>query len=137
MNTPGLGRIFSTTTTEDRETDIILTLTPRIIRIPDITEDDLATLWVGTEENMQLRGPARNALDQSPFSLPEGLRAGDSGADVSGQPPRRRGTLARIAPGTDDASGSRSTGGSSSSASPSPSPSGSDSSSAGSSGSPH
>ncbi len=45
-----------------------MTLTPRIIRIPDITEDDLATLWVGTEENMRLRGPARNALGQGPFS---------------------------------------------------------------------
>jgi hypothetical protein len=45
-----------------------MALTPRIIRVPDITEDDLATLWVGTEENMQLRGPARNALGQGPFA---------------------------------------------------------------------
>ena len=32
------------------------------------TEDDLATLWVGTEENMQLRGPARDTMNQGPFA---------------------------------------------------------------------
>ena len=53
---------------ENRETEIVMTLTPRIVRIPDITEDDLATLWVGTEEHMQLRGSAQNALGQRPFA---------------------------------------------------------------------
>jgi general secretion pathway protein D len=65
---PYMNRIFGKTSMSSSQSDIIMTLTPRIIRIPDITEDDLATLWVGTEENMQLRGPARNALGQGPFS---------------------------------------------------------------------
>ncbi|NIM61144.1 MAG: hypothetical protein GTO30_05640, partial [Acidobacteria bacterium] len=56
MDIPGIGRVFSGNSMENRETDIVMTLTPRIIRIPDITEEDLATLWVGTEENMRLRG---------------------------------------------------------------------------------
>lgn len=65
---PGINRLFGKSSISSKSTDIIMAITPRIIRIPDITEDDLATLWVGTEENMQLRGPARNALGQGPFS---------------------------------------------------------------------
>ncbi|MDX1583524.1 MAG: tetratricopeptide repeat protein, partial [Thermoanaerobaculia bacterium] len=38
---PLLGRLFSNTSREDRSTDLILTMTPHIIRIADITEDDL------------------------------------------------------------------------------------------------
>jgi general secretion pathway protein D len=67
IDIPGVRRLFSSSNIEKRETDIIMTLTPRIIRIPNITEDDLVTLWVGTEENMRLRGVARNAMNQSPF----------------------------------------------------------------------
>jgi len=70
MDIPGVRRIFSGNSRESRETEIVMTLTPRIVRIPDITEEDLATLWVGTEDNMQLRGPAQNALGQSPFAQP-------------------------------------------------------------------
>lgn len=71
IDTPVLGRIFSNNQTNLQETDIILTLTPYIVRIPDITEDDLTTLWVGTEENMRLRGPVRGVLGVSPFAPDE------------------------------------------------------------------
>ena len=57
VDLPGINKILAGNETERRETDIILTLTPQIVRMPDITEEDLATLWVGTEENMRLRGP--------------------------------------------------------------------------------
>jgi general secretion pathway protein D len=99
---PGLKRVFGKTTTAKRSTDIIMTITPRIIRIPDITEDDLTTLWVGTEENMRLRGPARNALNQSPFAPAESAPAprlpGAADADVPAVPARRGGSLNRISP---------------------------------------
>lgn len=68
LDTPGLGRVFGNTKTDRKETDIILTLTPYIIRIPDITEDDLQTMWVGTEDNMRLRGPTRGIMGVSPFA---------------------------------------------------------------------
>ena len=80
---PGVRRLFGRSNTQSQETDIIMTLTPRIIRIPDITEEDLATLWVGTEENMQLRGPARNALGQGPFA---GGRVDTGAAELEGEP---------------------------------------------------
>ena len=53
---PVLGRIFSKKRTEKNRTDLVLTLTPHIIRTPDITEEDLLPIWVGTEANITFRG---------------------------------------------------------------------------------
>jgi general secretion pathway protein D len=71
VDIPGLGDIFSTRTVDRDDTDIVLTLTPYIVRIPDINEEDLQTLWVGTEENMRLRGPVRGVMGVSPFAEPD------------------------------------------------------------------
>jgi general secretion pathway protein D len=52
---PILGRLFSKKRTQNQRTDIVLTLTPHIIRRADITEDDLVPIWVGTESNITFR----------------------------------------------------------------------------------
>ncbi|HEY6139291.1 MAG TPA: secretin N-terminal domain-containing protein [Thermoanaerobaculia bacterium] len=53
---PVLGRLFTQNTQSRRRTDVMLTMTPHIIRIPDITEEDLAPMWVGTQNNITFRG---------------------------------------------------------------------------------
>jgi general secretion pathway protein D len=53
---PILGRLFTQNTTSRRRTDVMLTMTPHIIRIPDITDEDLAPMWVGTQNNITFRG---------------------------------------------------------------------------------
>jgi general secretion pathway protein D len=69
---PGLGQIpvlkhlFGTTETERKETDIVLTLTPHIIRVPDIVQADLEPLWIGTDQDVGLRGASKT----SPFGAP-------------------------------------------------------------------
>lgn len=65
---PLLRRLFGTTRNENGTTDIVLALTPHIIRTPSIEPIDLVPLWVGTEEQIELRGVARNALGESPFA---------------------------------------------------------------------
>src|SRR2546422_3300981 len=62
-NIPVVRRIFGNTETNIQQTDIVLTLTPHIIRIPDVTEEDLLPLWIGTESNIALRGGSKT----SPF----------------------------------------------------------------------
>jgi general secretion pathway protein D len=52
---PILKEIFSGNTNEIEQTDIILTLTPRIIRFPEIDESDLELLWVGTQAKPGLK----------------------------------------------------------------------------------
>jgi general secretion pathway protein D len=53
---PIIGRLFTTSNKEIIRTDLVLTMTPHIIRMPDITEDDLAPMWVGTQNNLTFRG---------------------------------------------------------------------------------
>lgn len=53
---PVLGRLFKNTRTDHQRTDIVLTLTPHIIRRADITQADLLPIWVGTEANITFRG---------------------------------------------------------------------------------
>ncbi len=53
---PWLGRLFRNESTVLKDIDLVLTLTPQIIRFPDITEEDLAPVWVGTESRISYSG---------------------------------------------------------------------------------
>jgi general secretion pathway protein D len=46
---PIVGRLFAHTRRETKETDIVLTLTPRIVRVLDLNEDDLRPFRVGRD----------------------------------------------------------------------------------------
>lgn len=65
---PILNKIFGRHEVQDYKKDIILTLTPHILRMPNITEEDLVALWVGTDQHMRLRGSSRSAQGQTPFA---------------------------------------------------------------------
>jgi general secretion pathway protein D len=66
---PVLGKLFSKNSSEVRRSDIMLTLTPHIIRAADITAQDLVPIWVGTESNMTFRGgsPRLESRSEGPF----------------------------------------------------------------------
>ncbi|HEX5044450.1 MAG TPA: secretin N-terminal domain-containing protein [Candidatus Polarisedimenticolaceae bacterium] len=91
MSIPGVGKLLSQNASRRNETDIVMTLTPYIVRIPDITEDDLTELWVGTEDNMALRGPARKGLAAGPFAREE--------EEPAAAAPLEGGETAPVAPG--------------------------------------
>ncbi len=102
---PVLGRLFSNKKGENQRQDVILTLTPHIIRNAEITEDDLLPIWVGTEANISFRGgsPRIEGTQDGPFDgdagtpeeiqdvirrrlqqLPRGLRPEDSAQGLAG-----------------------------------------------------
>ncbi len=56
---PIIGRLLTNTTKNDETTDLVLTLTPHIIRIPDITEEDVTPVYVGTDQNISYQGAPR------------------------------------------------------------------------------
>ena len=100
---PVLGRLFTNVSNERRRTDIVLTLTPHVIRRANIERNDLLPIWVGTESNITFRGgsPRVESDVEGPFdgdadartrvrerlrerlrSLPRGLQdAGDEGSE--------------------------------------------------------
>ena len=92
---PILGRLFSKTRKSNTTRDLVLTLTPHIVRIPDITEADLSPVYVGTDANISFQGspriespggtspfdfqrrePPRPAPTPAPAPLPQGVPPG-------------------------------------------------------------
>jgi general secretion pathway protein D len=76
---PVVGRLFAQTQREIQETDIVLTLTPRVIRVLDLTEEDLRPFRVGDNTTgpltlpvpLPLPAPAdREAPPQAPAPPP-------------------------------------------------------------------
>jgi general secretion pathway protein D len=103
---PLIGRLFSNKRTDAQRTDVILTLTPHIIRNAEITEEDLQPIWVGTEANITFRAnsPRVESDVEGPFEageetpeeiqdairrrlqrLPRGLRPEDSEEVMEGE----------------------------------------------------
>ncbi len=51
---PILGKLFSRTETDKEDQEILISLTPHLVRAPKITESDLTTLYVGTQEAVRV-----------------------------------------------------------------------------------
>ena len=80
---PFIGRLFTNERKEENRTDLVLTMTPHIVRIPDITEEDVAPMWVGTGNNLTFRGVSPRIESQNgagdPFTPPPGARPTEDG----------------------------------------------------------
>jgi general secretion pathway protein D len=57
MRVPGLRSLFGSTNDEISQTDIVMLLTPHIVRTHELTVDDLAPMYIGTQQNVGLTGP--------------------------------------------------------------------------------
>jgi len=85
---PYLGRLFTNTKNQTKTTDLVLTLTPHIIRFPAIEEEDLAPVWVGTESRISFFGSSSPRVQsgtspQGPFDSGGEDYQGDQGEKPS------------------------------------------------------
>jgi general secretion pathway protein D len=102
---PIIGKLFTHDDRDSKTTDLVLTLTPHIIRIPDVTEEDVTPVYVGTDANISYQGSPRienPQRDAGPFEQqpPAGRPGGRP------QPPQAPGTQpAQPAPGSIPAPG--------------------------------
>jgi len=62
---PLIGRLFTNEHRDETRTDLVLTMTPHIVRMPNITEEDVAPMWVGTGNNLTFRGVSPRIESQS------------------------------------------------------------------------
>jgi general secretion pathway protein D len=84
---PVVGRLFAHNKRETQETDIVLTLTPRIIRVLELTEDDIRPFRVGrTGESPIIELPIVTEPAQPPGPPP----AGPPPVQQQGAPPADR-----------------------------------------------
>lgn len=94
---PVVGRLFGYNHKETQETDIILTLTPRIIRVLNLTAEDLQPFRVGRDAS------SNTGLDIAPplpIPLPQPTRppGGDAGPSLAPPFPNSPGGATPIAP---------------------------------------
>ena len=57
LRLPVLRHLFGATDTAVQETDIVMLLTPRIVRAPQFTRQDVSPLHIGTQRNIGVSGP--------------------------------------------------------------------------------
>jgi general secretion pathway protein D len=90
---PVVGRLFAANHIETKETDIILVITPHIIRVLDLTENDLRPFRVGRESGT-------GAIIEFPPAQPP-VKPGEEGEaqpGATGQPPQRPGQATPVVP---------------------------------------
>ena len=64
---PILGRLFGTRTDEKNKNEVIISITPRIVRNSKQIDNDLLEMWSGTESNMRF-GPRQGVASKAPVS---------------------------------------------------------------------
>ena len=79
---PILNRLFGANDTEVRQTDIVMLLTPRIVRTHELTQDNVSPIFIGTEQNMELGSRPPVIAVPAPLDAPEAPPAGVPGALV-------------------------------------------------------
>src|SRR5687767_8977488 len=57
LRLPIVRQLFSNNDTNIKQTDIVMLLTPRIVRTHDLRAQDLSPIYIGTQSNMALTGP--------------------------------------------------------------------------------
>ena len=55
--TPILRALFGSTSDEINQSDIVMLLTPHIVRTHELTVEDLSSIYIGTQQNVGLGGP--------------------------------------------------------------------------------
>jgi general secretion pathway protein D len=84
---PGLGRLFSTNETNDNDTDIVMLITPHIVRDHDLAASDVGNIYIGTQQNVGLSGPPQLIAPQPQEPAPAAPAAPPSTNPGTPNPP--------------------------------------------------
>jgi hypothetical protein len=110
IHLPILKQLFSNNDQRVTSTDIVMLLTPHILRTPEITESDLRPIYIGSQGNLGLGGPPPligvppaappAAGATTPGASAPRLPAQAPGASPAGQPSPPPGTTLAAPPGS-------------------------------------
>jgi general secretion pathway protein D len=91
LRLPLLQQLFADNDSNIRQTDIVMLLTPRIVRSHQLTAEDLSPIYIGTQTNMAVGGPPPifGGVADAPAAVPPPPQAPPApapGASLFGQP---------------------------------------------------
>ena len=98
IHVPFLSDLFSNNTVSNDQTEIVMLLTPHIVRSHEITEADLRPIFIGSQQNLGIGGPPPLIAPQpveppapapAPAVAPGGPPRGPAGSTPPGTPPIR------------------------------------------------
>jgi general secretion pathway protein D len=72
VSIPIIRELFAANNRTVSQTDIVMLLTPRIVRTHELTPDDLGPLFIGTQNNLGLTGPPPLIAVNEPAGTPAG-----------------------------------------------------------------
>ena len=98
IHVPFLKQVFSGNTGQFDQTDIVMLLTPHIVRTHEITEADLRPIYIGSQQNLGVGGPPPliAAQPEAPLAAPAAAPAAAPG--VGFQTPTQPGVIATAPP---------------------------------------
>jgi general secretion pathway protein D len=88
LRLPVLNKLLGSNETDVRTTDIVMLLTPRIVRTQEITAGDLSPIFIGTQQNLGLNGPPpliAAPLEAEPAAPPVAQLAPPAAPNPAGQ----------------------------------------------------
>ena len=97
---PILNRLFAANKADATQSDIVMLLTPRIVRTQEITASDISPIFIGTQQNLGLGGPPPLiALQPEPEPAQPAPPVPQAGAPPAG------GTISIVPPGSSQTPG--------------------------------
>ncbi len=99
LRLPIVKQLFSGNEEQVRQSDIVMLLTPRIVRTHELTADDLSPIYIGTQTNMALGGPTPVLGDPPPDQPGAAAAPQPEPAAVAAPAPGSPFTPPAIAPG--------------------------------------
>ena len=66
IRVPGFKQLFSSNSKSTNETDIVMLLTPHIVRTHELTAEDLGAIYIGTQQRVGLTGAPQLIAPQEP-----------------------------------------------------------------------
>jgi len=113
VHVPFLSSLFASNTVTNNQSEVVMLLTPHIVRTHEITEADLRPIYIGSQQNLGIGGPTPLIAPQQPEAsspppaaaapVPGGVApSAPAGSTPTGTPPVRGpgGTLLGAPPGS-------------------------------------
>src|SRR5262249_59046698 len=85
MHVPGVKQLFSNNDINQQDTDIVMLITPHIVRDHELTPSDVGSIYIGTQSNVGLSGPPQLIAPQ-PEAAPAPGAAGAPANPPAGMP---------------------------------------------------